>query len=717
MGRVVGFQSRLEPVETMNPTLDWQTRSSMHAFNLLGRQTFAIFEGMVHVRRFVCRTTARYPVRFLRPAFWLALATCAVPGNALAQSQVVRFDVTKYTIQAELYPSTHTLTCQVRIDFLPSADLLSLSFELNSNLRIQKVLDSGGQDLRFRQEGLQFQVDFLNPVPQGKPSFITVSYSGGLGSAEGSPVEGLKLAYIAPEGSYLLYPARWFPVSQYSVDRFAATVQVTVPADEMVVASGKSSIPSRQAGRVTYTFEFDQPSFPGTIIAGKYVVQPATAVGADITLYLKQGHENFAASYGDAAAKILAFYSDKFGALQSPHLSLVEIDDGTVGGYTAPGLVVLASRAFSNPVNVRLLSHEISHLWWRCLVSPATRNDAFLDEGLATYSAAMYVQESAGQNAFEDVMREIEVGALTHEEAAPISQAGRLQEYSPEYQSVVFQKGAMVFHMLRWVVGDEAFMKALQDMVQQYAWKSISTDEFQKLIEKTSKQELTYFFAQWVSSTGVPQFKRSWAVYKVGNGYQVVGKVQQDLDIFRMPVEVRILCEGARPLNERVEMVGTTADFTVNTKTKPLRVLIDPASRILKYDDKIKFQVEMARGDQLVQQQAYLEAIKQYQSVLELNKNSSLAHYRIGEVLFKLHNYTAAMESFRESLNGDMEPKWIEVWCHVMLGKIFDVTGQRDRALNEYQRALQTNDNTQGALDEANRYMQKPYTEESKQIG
>ncbi len=108
------------------------------------------------------------------------------------------------------------------------------------------------------------------------------------------------------------------------------------------------------------------------MIAGHYIVQPATAVGADIALYLKPGHEGLAAPYGDTAAKILAFYSDVFGPLPSAHLDIVEIGDDTVGGYTAPGIVALASRAFTNPVNYRLLAHEISHLWWRCLVSPAT---------------------------------------------------------------------------------------------------------------------------------------------------------------------------------------------------------------------------------------------------------------------------------------------------------------------------------------------------------
>jgi aminopeptidase N len=645
----------------------------------------------------------------------VGIALALTVSNVRAQTPGPRFSVTRYTIEAELFPSTHALKSRTRIEFTPEADLTTLSFELHGSLQVEKVADDAGRDARFRREGLLLHIDLMNPIPQGKPSAITVTYGGVLGSAEASPVENLKLAYVAPEGSYLLYPARWFPVSDYGVNRFAATMRITVPSDETVVASGKPVSPVHQANKVTYGFQFDEASFPGTVLAGKYHVIPATGIGVDMALYLKEGHESFATNYGEAAGKILAFFSDKFGPLPRAHLALVEIDDGTVGGFAAPGIVALASRGFSSAVNYRLLAHELSHQWWRCMVSPASPNDAFLDEGLATYSAAMYVEEAAGAAAFEDLMREIQIGALTQESVAPISQAGRLHEFTPEFQSIVFQKGAMVFHMLRWLLGEDAFLKTLRAMTQQYAWKSVSTDEFEKLAEKTSGQTLTYFFAQWVSSTGVPTFKRSWVVYRIKTGYQVIGKIQQDLDIFRMPVEVRVYCEGTRPVNERVEMVGTTADFTVNTRTKPLRVIVDPASRILKYDQQMKLQVEMARGDQLAQQQAYLEAIKQYQAVLELNKNNSLAHYRLGEVHFKLRNYNAAMEAFRDALGGDLDPKWVEVWSHLTLGKIFDVTGQRDRALNEYQRALQTNDNTQGALDEANRYTQKPYAEESRQ--
>ena len=647
--------------------------------------------------------------RWMLQAAVLGVILGIAPAWGRAQNTAPRFEVKNYVITAELLPSQHLLSAQARVDIVPSSDVTTLAFELHSNLRVEKIVDTTGQDVAFKQDGQALNLSLINPLPAGKDASVTVKYGGMLNSTDGSPVEDIKVAYVGPEGSYLLYPGHWFPVSTNHGNRFTATMNITVPSDETVVASGRAAAPERQPGKVTYTYVFDNPSFPGTVIAGKYVVQPATAVGADIALYLKPGHEGLAAPYGDTAAKIMAFYSDVFGPLPSAHLNIVEIGDDTLGGYTAPGIVGLASRAFTNPVNYRLLAHEISHLWWRSLVSPATPDDAFLDEGLAEYSKALYVQETAGDAAFEDLMRNTAIGALTHEDVAPIAQAGQLHEFTAEYQSIVFDKGAMVFHMLRWLIGDDAFRKTLRAMVQQYAWKAIATDQFQRLAETESKQELTFFFAQWVNSTGVPQFKRNWAVYRLPKGYQVVGKMQQDLDIFRMPVEIRVVCQGSKPVTQRIDMVGTTADFTINTRTKPLRVLIDPASRILKFDDKMKYQVMMARADQLVQQQALLDAIKQYQDVLALNSNSSLAHYRLGEIHLTLRNYNASMEEFRRALDGDLDPKWIEVWSHLQLGKIFDVTGQRDRALNEYQRALQTNDNTQGALDEANRNIQKPY--------
>ena len=638
-------------------------------------------------------------------------------GAPAVLAQENRIDIQSYSIEAELFPSTHLMTAKAKINFIPQLDLLTVAFELHRGLRVQRVLDAGGNPLNFRQDtGIQLNVDFVNPQPEGKLTFLTVHYGGALASAEGSPVENLQLAYIGPEGTYLFYPARWFPVSGYSIDRFSAVMRITVPSDEVVIASGGPNEPVRRPGKATYTYRDTHTSFPGTVVAGPYHKFPASKSGLNLNAYLKEDNPELAETYHKAALEVLTYYSDQFGSYPFNRLTLVEIEDGTVGGYSSPELVLLASRGMTSQVNYNLLGHQLAHQWWRCLVGPATLNDRFLEEGLATYSAAMLEENIMGQAAFERTMRKVAVGSLTREDAAPISQSGFLREFSAEYQSVVFQKGAMVFHMLRYVIGEEPFWGALRTMVKNFAWDSVSTDDFQVLAEEKGGQDLTFFFAQWVSSTGVPEFERSWVVYRVRGGYQTVGKIQQNLDIFRMPIEIRILAEGARPVSHRVEMVGTTTDFTVNTRTKPLKVIVDPASRILKYDDRVRYQVQLARADLLLREQAFLEAIRQYQQIVEMNRNSSLAHYRIGEVFFKLHNFQAANKSLRDALQGDLNPKWIEVWSHLTLGKIFDMTGQRDRAVNEYRRAIQTNDNAQGALDQARKYLKEPYRERSRRI-
>jgi tetratricopeptide (TPR) repeat protein len=97
-----------------------------------------------------------------------------------------------------------------------------------------------------------------------------------------------------------------------------------------------------------------------------------------------------------------------------------------------------------------------------------------------------------------------------------------------------------------------------------------------------------------------------------------------------------------------------------------------------------------------------------HQQALERNPRSSLAHYRIGEEFLREKNYQSAANEFREALNGDLEPKWVEVWAYINLGKIYDATGQRERAINEYTRAQLTKDDTRGALAEAAACLKAP---------
>ena len=158
--------------------------------------------------------TARWHRRWMVQAGLLGVALAMVPVLGQAQRGAPRFEVKNYVINAELLTSQHLLTAKARVDIVPNSDITSLAFELQSNLRVEKVVDTTGQEISFKQEGQALNLSLLNPLPASKPASITVTYGGMLNSADGSPVEGIKVAYIGPEGSYLLYPGRWFPVSR-----------------------------------------------------------------------------------------------------------------------------------------------------------------------------------------------------------------------------------------------------------------------------------------------------------------------------------------------------------------------------------------------------------------------------------------------------------------------------------------------------------------------
>jgi len=290
----------------------------------------------------------------------------------------------------------------------------------------------------------------------------------------------------------------------------------------------------------------------------------------------------------------------------------------------------------------------------------------------------------------------------------PIIQAARLEDYSPELWALTGSKGAAVMNMLRYVMGDDKFFRALKQYAQNFSWKSALTDDFRKIASDVSGQDLGYFFIQWIESSGAPEFKLDYTIYRTQKGFRVMGKIAQDLDTFRMPVVLKIETEG-NPEEKKVDVVGTSSEFSVDTFGKPKNVVIDPAEQVLRYSIDVRVAVAIRRGEQFAELNEFGEALKEYQKALETNRTSSLAHYRIAEVFFLQNNYQSAANEFREVLNGDLIPKWTEVWAHIHLGMIFDITGQRERAVNEYNLAVRTKDNTQNAQEEAGKYLKTPY--------
>lgn len=639
----------------------------------------------------------------------LMVAAMLLPAGLWAQERRGRLDVENYTIEAQINPKTQSLQAVVSMQYTALDDNINVAaFELNNALNVSRVVDGTGRQIPAsrNQQDFTIRLSFPEVLPKGKPQTLVFTYDGRLTGDEESPVYGLKFAAIKPDYAFLMYPARWFPVNGYTTDRYTAEMLITVPAGFKVVSGGFGSSQAK-ADNVLYTYKSSQPTFPGSLAVVQGDAQVVRTQGVNTDVYFRAEQKQFATAYGEEVGKIVTFLTGVFGLPPQAGLSIVETESGAPAGYAAPGMLFLSPRSITGPANIRVLANQIARQWWGALVSPVSRNGLWLVNGPARFAELMYVESINGPAAMETEVRDTYVEALTVENP-PMSQAARLEDYSPELIALTAGKGAAVLNMLRGVAGNDNFVKIMKAVPEAYAWKSITTDDFRKIAEHVTGENLGYFFIQWVESNGAPEFKMDYTVFRTTKGFRVMGKISQDLDTFRMPVDLKIETEG-NPESKRVDVVGTSSEFIVETFGKPKTISIDPDNKVLRFSNPIRVAVAIRRGEQFAEVGEYVEALKEYQKALDVNRTSSLAHYRVAEVFFLQNNYQSAANAFREALNGDLEPKWTEVWSRINLGKIFDITSQRDRARNEYQLALRTKDNTQGAQEEAAKYMKAPY--------
>jgi len=664
--------------------------------------------------------------------FALALSFASLPLRAQAPRPAT-FLAEHYDVSATIDAIGQSISATAKVDFTALEASSSVRVELHPNLVVKEVKGADGKPLTFERDNqnpLFLIVPLPTPVATGGKLTLTYTYSGLLFNEENSPIPGVKAAAITKEGAYLLLPSRWFPLTNFPSNRYTATFRLNVPDVFAVAGTGKAAAPTPMPGknavegnRLLYTFECNRPAPHGTFVIGNLQLNPKQAEGINVAVYAPRAASANAQDFANDVARAAITFSDLFGPIPEPTFTLIQIPDGSLREFAAPGVLLLSQRTWDPKASDRTIARLVASQWWGVQILPATSGDVWITDGLARYSEALYAEQNAGKEASLKAIDEFAVGALMYEDAAPVGQAARLTPYSPDYRSVVLNKGAMLFHMLRAMMGDAPFKTALHDFYFQFAEKSARIEDFENIVERRMQasvkpgQEppnLRSFFAQWLNSTGIPEFTLEFVVYRTPKGFRTVGKIKQPLDTFHMPVDIRIDTEG-NPETKTIDVVGAETQFTVETfgRPKPLGIKIDPNNVILKSSVSLRARAAIARGEDLAEQGRFYDAVAQYQRALTIQPGNPLANFRMGEAFFYQKNYQASANAFRESLQTVPEPsmKWTEVWSHVYLGMIFDLLGQRERAVNEYSKAKQTNDNTGGAQNRIEQLLKKPYAE------
>src|SRR6202167_1753883 len=641
------------------------------------------------------------------------------------------FRADHYDVQVLLHPEDQTISGLARVDFIANEVSRTVVVELHQDLKLNLIRIPGGKPLEFERDRtypLLLTVRLPDVAAPGQPVTLEFDYTGPISSEDDSPTRGVRFASIDKTSADLLLPARWVPLTNYPANRYTGNFKIITPDTMYVTGTGKADPPTMQPGigkgegQASYVFHCDRPGPVGTFVAGALQLNPVQTEGITVSVFTPPVQASTASAYGNSLAHIILYYTDAFGPLQEnapPPFTIAQMPDGSLPGYSAPGLLLISARQWTTKANDRMISQLPSQRGWGDRVLPATSSDTWLTDGLSRYAEAMYAEQSDGSAGLHRALEDFAVGALMYEDTAPISQAGRLQTFSNEYRSVVADKGALVFHMLRTEIGDDDFTALLHEFYKKYEGKNANIADFEKMaytkVPPPKKGEppinLVSFFSQWVNSTGIPEFKLEFIVYRTRKGFKVVGKIHQDLDTFRMPVEIRVDTEG-NPEYKKILVTGTTQPFEIDTfgRPKPNGIVIDPNNNLLKSSPRLRVHALIARGEGFAEVGKYYEAIQEYQKALDAQPTNSLAHFRMGEAMFYQKNYQAAANAFRAALGGDADPKWTEVWSHIYIAKIYDLLGQRERAVNEYSLAQHLGDDTAGAQQEVARYIQKPYT-------
>jgi aminopeptidase N len=660
-------------------------------------------------------------IQISRFLLWLTLFGFAAIAHAQGRKDSVsspRIDVQNCDLTVNLIPDTHELQAVAVITFKLLETTNFIALNLNENLLVQKVLNSKGVELEFSQNQVAPEVlvvRFETSLASETSQAIRIEYEGGFDQDRYSRMysRDSNSAYIGMERTSLMYAAKWFPVNQFLADRATGTLEVTVPLGMTVIGSGRQMPVVTKGISETFIWNASTPILPGSFVAGPYFSKNVQVGDFAIECFAQENKLDSIQKSAETAGKILAYFQNKYGLPAAGNsFRLVEVEDSLARQPGMAGTIFVTRRELALPTPpVRELARRIAYQWWQETVGVQNAEDLWLADGMAYFSAAQYLGDSGGVTAFKEEIDSLAVLALKFENKSTVRLGWELGFRTDPYESVVAGKGAWIVNMLRGIIGDSSFEQLQQQYLREGSVAGGSTALFQKLAGNLYGKDIGWFFSEWIDAIGIPTLQADYVLLKTGNGFRISGSIKQERDLFRMPVELAIV-NGEIKEVQSIELNGKSTAFDVAVFAMPENIILDPNNKLLRDSKELRTSVQISLGNDLRQTESFVEAIRAYEGAIKLSPHRSLAHFHLAEVFYEQFNLQSAANSFRDALNGDKDPKWIEVWCYIYLGKIYDILGQRQRAMAEYTKALNTKDDTNGAQNEAGKWLAAPFTRE-----
>jgi len=512
------------------------------------------------------------PLLLVQVTLLLSLSACA----QTAEPAVVRQE-----INVNLAPESHYLSGNSTLILASGAK--KVSFQLAQAAVIEQVAVEG-RDAHFSFSNSSLTVD----LPHGgnrATLLVKVVYHATFNDpvpeqmvGDEDPTYGVN-GTITSQGVFLGGSVGWYP--EPSVTPGRRIIRISAPAGTEAVTAGRRVSRSTSQGITSSVWEEAHPVGRLSLSAGPYRIEERVVDGMGVYTYFYPDNADLAPRYLDAAVKYLHFYQELLGPYPFEKFAVVENFLPT--GYGFPSYTLLGGTIIRLPfIPDTSLPHEIAHNWWGNGVLVDYREGNWC-EGLVTYLADYLLEEKKSAAAGRDYRIRIlsDYSALvTPDRDFPLSSfIGRVD---PASRAIGYGKGAMVFHMVRTMIGDKAFFGTLREICRERMYRQAAWSDFTRAFSRSAGKDLAPFMAQWLLRPGGPRFAlKGVAARQQGTGWAVSGEVAQASPSYEVDLPLRLETAGV-PVSRKVAVAREVTPFSIAAPAAPRRLLLDPDAELFR---------------------------------------------------------------------------------------------------------------------------------------
>ena len=386
----------------------------------------------------------------------------------------------------------------------------------------------------------------------------------------------------------------WFPGVDHPYDKATVEFIVTAPAAYDVIANGRlleTRAVSPERKRTHWKTDAPIPTYCMVIGAARFsIVRPGSWQGIPVSYYLFPEDRDAGSTDFSRSTDMLAYYTGLIGPYPYAKLALVQSSTRFGGMENASAIFFSEKGITGTKRNEAVVAHEIAHQWFGDSVTESDWHHLWLSEGFATYFGALFFEEADGDERFQEMLARSRARYFdaNRRDPAPIFNPG-ITNLFDLLNAYNYSKGGLVLHMLRGLMGDEAFFEGIRRFYRKHRDQTVLTGDFQAVMESQAGRKLDWFFDQWIYRPGHPVVEATWSWDEVTREVTVrLSQIQRQAP-FRLPVTLAFVA-GDRQQRRQIELRDRAHAFRFKLDEAPEGVRVDPDAWLL-------METRVSRGD------------------------------------------------------------------------------------------------------------------------